>query len=225
MERQLDQAAGLLLQCDLERRGVTVLTKTQTEAIVGDMRAQAVHLADGRELAADIVVFAVGVRPNIDLARDGGLDVNRGIIVDDFMATSEPGVFAVGECVEHRGQIFGLVGPLWEQARICAAVLCGDIPEPYVAPVLHTSLKVTGVDVFSAGVLEARDDGDEEITLRDAGCGQYKKLMIRDGHLAGAILYGEIADGPWFVELIESKRDIAPLRDSLIFGRALAPAA
>jgi nitrite reductase (NADH) large subunit len=225
MERQLDQAAGLLLQRDLERRGITVLTKAQTEAVVGDMRAEAVHLADGRELAADIVVFAVGVRPNIDLARGGGLDVNRGIIVDDFMATSEPGVFAVGECVEHRGQIFGLVGPLWEQARICAAVLCGDIPEPYVAPVLHTSLKVTGVDVFSAGVLEARDDGDEEITLRDAGCGQYKKLVIRDGRLAGAILYGEIADGPWFVELIESKRDIASLRDSLIFGRALAPAA
>jgi nitrite reductase (NADH) large subunit len=225
MERQLDQAAGLLLQRDLERRGITVLTKAQTEAIVGDTRAEAVHLADGRELAADIVVFAVGVRPNIDLARGAGLDVNRGIIVDDFMATSEPGVFAVGECVEHRGQIFGLVGPLWEQARTCAAVLCGDVPGPYVAPVPHTSLKVTGVDVFSAGVLEARDDGDEEITLRDAGCGQYKKLMIRDGRLAGAILYGEIADGPWFVELIESKRDIAPLRDSLIFGRALAPAA
>jgi nitrite reductase (NADH) large subunit len=225
MERQLDQAAGLLLQRDLERRGITVLTKAQTEAVVGDTRAEAVHLADGRELAADIVVFAVGVRPNIDLARGAGLDVNRGIIVDDFMATSEPGVFAVGECVEHRGQIFGLVGPLWEQARTCAAVLCGDVPGPYVAPVPHTSLKVTGVDVFSAGVLEARDDGDEEITLRDAGCGQYKKLMIRDGRLAGAILYGEIADGPWFVELIESKRDIAPLRDSLIFGRALAPAA
>jgi nitrite reductase (NADH) large subunit len=225
MERQLDQAAGLLLQRDLERRGITVLTKAQTEAIVGDVRAEAVHLADGRQLAADIVVFAAGVRPNIDLARNGGLDVNRGIIVDDFMATSEPGVFAVGECVEHRGQIFGLVAPLWEQARICAAVLCGDIPAPYVAPVPHTSLKVTGVDVFSAGVLEARDDGDEEITLRDAGCGQYKKLMIRDGRLAGAILYGEIADGPWFVELIESKRDIAPLRDTLIFGRALSPAA
>ncbi len=225
MERQLDRAAGLLLQHDLETRGIAVLTTAQTEAVAGDMRAEAVQLADGRELAADIVVFAVGVRPNIDLARAAGLDVNRGIIVDDFMATSAPDVFAVGECVEHRGQIFGLVGPLWEQARICAAVLCGDIPGPYVAPVPHTSLKVTGVDVFSAGVLEARDEGDEEITLRDAGCGQYKKLVIRDGRLAGAILYGEIADGPWFVELIQSKRDIAPLRDNLIFGRALAPAA
>ena len=225
MERQLDEAAGLLLQRDLEKRGITVLTKAQTEAIVGDTRAEAVQLADGRELAADLVVFAVGVRPNIDLARSGGLDVNRGIIVDDFMATSEPDIFGVGECIEHHGQTFGLVGPLWEQARICAVVLCGGTPEPYVAPVPHTSLKVTGVDVFSAGVLEARDDGDEELTLRDAGSGQYKKLVVRDGRLAGAILYGEIADGPWFVELIESKRDIAPLRDSLIFGRALATAA
>jgi nitrite reductase (NADH) large subunit len=225
MERQLDEAAGLLLQRDLERSGVTVLTKAHTEAIVGEARAEAVQLADGRELPADLVVFAVGVRPNIDLARSGGLDVNRGIIVDDFMTTSEPGIFAVGECVEHRGQTFGLVGPLWEQARICAAVLSGDAPEPYVAPVPHTSLKVTGIDVFSAGVLEARDDGDEEITLRDAGSGQYKKLVLRDGRLVGAILYGEIADGPWFAELIESKRNITPFRDGLIFGRALANAA
>jgi len=222
MERQLDEAAGLLLQRDLERSGITVLTKAQTEAIVGDNRVKAVQLADGRELAADLVVFAVGVRANIDLARAAGLDVNRGIIVDDFMATSEPGIFAVGECIEHHGQTFGLVGPLWEQARICAVALCGDIPEPYVAPIPHTSLKVTGVDVFSAGVLEARDDGDEEITLRDGGSGQYKKLVVRNGRLAGAILYGEITDGPWFVELIQSKREIASLRDGLIFGRALA---
>jgi len=225
MERQLDEAAGLLLQRDLERSGITVLTKAQTEAIVGDNRVKAAQLADGRELAADLVVFAVGVRANIDLARAAGLDVNRGIIVDDFMATSEPGIFAVGECIEHHGQTFGLVGPLCEQARICAVALCGDIPEPYVAPIPHTSLKVTGVDVFSAGVLEARDDGDEEITLRDGGRGQYKKLVLREGRLAGAILYGEITDGPWFVELIQSKREIASLRDGLIFGRALARAA
>jgi nitrite reductase (NADH) large subunit len=225
MERQLDEAAGLLLQRDLEKSGITVLTKAQTEAIVGDAHVEAVQLGDGRALAADLVVFAVGVRPNIDLARAAGLDVNRGIIVDDFMATSEPGIFAVGECIEHHGQTFGLVGPLWEQARVCAAALCGDMPERYVAPVPHTSLKVTGVDVFSAGALEARDDGDEELTLRDAGRGQYKKLVLREGRLAGAILYGEITDGPWFVELMESKRDVAPLRDSLIFGRALARAA
>jgi nitrite reductase (NADH) large subunit len=225
MERQLDEAAGLLLQRDLEKSGITVLTKAQTEAIVGDTHVEAVQLGDGRALAADLVVFAVGVRPNIDLARAAGLDVNRGIIVDDFMATSEPGIFAVGECIEHHGQTFGLVGPLWEQARVCAAALCGDMPERYVAPVPHTSLKVTGVDVFSAGALEARDDGDEELTLRDAGRGQYKKLVLREGRLAGAILYGEITDGPWFVELMESKRHIAPFRDSLIFGCALTRAA
>jgi nitrite reductase (NADH) large subunit len=225
MERQLDEAAGLLLQRDLERSGITVLTKAHTEAIVGDNRVKAVQLADGRELPADLVIFAVGVRPNIDLAHAAGFDVNRGVIVNDFMTTSAADVFAVGECIEHRGQTFGLVGPLWEQARICAAVLCGESPEPYTAPTPHTSLKVTGVDVFSAGVLEARDDADEEITLRDAGSGQYKKLILRGGHLAGAILYGEITDGPWFVELIDSKCEIAPLRDGLIFGRALAMAA
>jgi nitrite reductase (NADH) large subunit len=225
MERQLDEAAGLLLQRDLEKSGITVLTKAQTEAIVGDTHVEAVQLGDGRALAADLVVFAVGVRPNIDLARAAGLDVNRGIIVDDFMATSEPDIFAVGECIEHHGQTFGLVGPLWEQARICAAVLCGNTAEPYVAPAPHTSLKVADIDVFSAGVLEARDDGDEEITLSDVGSGQYKKLVLRDGRLVGTILYGEIADGPWFVELIESKRHITPLRDGLIFGRTLAMAA
>ncbi len=224
MERQLDEAAGLLLKRDLERGGLTILTRAQTEAIIGDNRVKAVRLADGRELAADLVVFAVGVKPNIDLARDAGLDVNRGIVVDDFLTTSDPDIFAVGECIEHRGQTFGLVGPLWEQARICAEVLCGGAPAPYVSPAPHTSLKVTGVDVFSAGVLSARDDGDEEITLRDAGAGHYKKLVVRDGRLVGAILYGEIADGPWFTELINVRRDITRMRDSLIFGSALAMA-
>jgi nitrite reductase (NADH) large subunit len=222
MERQLDEAAGLLLQRDLEQTGLTVLTRAQTEAIVGDNRVKAVRLADGSELPADLVVFAVGVKPNIDLARDAGLDVNRGIDVDDFMRTSDPDIFAVGECVEHRGQTFGLVGPLWEQARTCAEVLCGGTPAPYAAAAPHTSLKVTGVDVFSAGVLKARDDGDEEITLRDAAARQYKKLVVRDGRLLGAILYGEIADGPWFTELIHAGRDITAMRDSLIFGQALA---
>jgi nitrite reductase (NADH) large subunit len=225
MERQLDEAAGLLLQRDLERTGLTILTRAQTEAIVGDNHVRAVLLADGREIPADLVVFAVGVKPNIDLARKAGIDVNRGITVDDFMRTSDHDIFAVGECVEHRGLTFGLVGPLWEQARTCAEVLCGGTPAPYVAVAPHTSLKVTGVDVFSAGVLKARDDGDEEITLRDAAAGCYKKLVVRGGRLLGAILYGEIADGPWFAELINSGRDIAPIRDSLIFGHALAAAA
>jgi nitrite reductase (NADH) large subunit len=224
MERQLDEAAGLLLQHDLERTGLTVLTRAQTEALVGDNRVRAVLLADGREIAADLVVFAVGVKPNISLARDAGLDVNRGIDVDDFMRTSDPDIFAVGECVEHRGQTFGLVGPLWEQARTCAEVLCGGRPAPYVAAAPHTSLKVTGVDVFSAGVLAARDDADEEITLRDAGSRLYKKLVVRGGRLIGAILYGEIGDGPWFAELINAGRDITSMRDSLIFGHALAAA-
>lgn len=225
MERQLDEAAGLTLQRDLERRGMKFITRAHTEAILGDDRARAVQLADGRELPADLVVFAIGVRPNIDLARKASLDVNRGIIVDDEMMTSDPAIFAVGECVEHRGQVFGLVGPLWNQARACAAALCGEPSADFEPPTIYTSLKVSGIHVFSAGALAARDDGDEEITLRDATGGIYKKLVLRDNKLVGAILLGDIADGPWMVELIESRQNLAALRDRLIFGRALALAA
>jgi nitrite reductase (NADH) large subunit len=225
MERQLDEAAGLLLQRDLVDRGVTVMTKAETEAIVGNHFVEAVRLADGRELQADLVVFAVGVRPNIDLARHAGIAVDRGIIVDDLLMTREADVFAVGECVEHRGQTFGLVGPLWDQARTCAGTLTGAEPSAYVPPTPFTSLKITGVDIFSAGALSARDDGDEEMTLRDAARAQYKKLVVRDGRLVGAILYGEISDGPWFVELMESKCDVSAFRDLLLFDRALAQAA
>lgn len=225
MERQLDQAAGHLLQNDLVKRGVKVMTRTETEAILGEHFVEGVRLADGRELRADMVVFAIGVRPQIDLARKIGLEVNRAIIVDDAMQTSDPDIFAVGECVEHRGQTFGLVAPLWTQARTCAAALTDEEPIAYAPPTNYTSLKITGIDVFSAGVLGARDDGDEEITLRDAARSQYKKLVLRDGVLVGVILYGEISDGPWFVELMESKRDTSTFRDALLFGRALARAA
>ena len=224
MERQLDEAAGLVLQRTLESRGLEILTRAHLEEIIGDERVRAVRLADGRMIDADLVVLAIGVRPNSDLARAAGLDVNRGIVVDDAMLTSDAAIHAVGECVEHRGRTFGLVGPLWDQARACAAALCGLEAAPYVAPTPFTSLKITGVHVFSAGVLGARDDADEEITLRDAASGVYKKLVVRDARLTGAILYGDIADGPWFVDLIESSSDVSALRDLLMFGRAAAAA-
>ena len=225
MERQLDEAAALFLQRDLERRGVRVITGAHTEAILGEDRVSVVQLADGRQLPAELLVLAIGVRPQIDLAKQSGLDVNRGIIVDDCMRSSDANIFAVGECAEHRGNNYGLVGPLWDQSRACAAALCGEAPARYAAPTLYTSLKITGVHVFSAGALVARDDGDEEITLRDAAGGTYKKLVLRDRKLVGAVLYGDIADGPWFVELIESRRDVSAFRDRLVFGRALAAAA
>jgi nitrite reductase (NADH) large subunit len=224
MERQLDVAAGQLLQRDLDRRGIAFFTDGQTEEILGTERAEGVQLTDGRSIPADLVVLAIGIRPNIDLARAAGLQVNRGIVVFDDMRTSDPEIFAVGECVEHRGQIFGLVAPLWDQAKVCAAHLAGDETAVFASQALSTSLKITGVDVFSAGALMAADDGDDEITLRDASRGLYKKIVLRDGKLVGAVLYGEVADGQWYLQLMRDKEDVTALREHLVFGRAFAEA-
>jgi nitrite reductase (NADH) large subunit len=222
MERQLDAAAGALLLRDLEGRGIDFVMGAQTEEIAGAQRAEAVLLADGRRLPADLVVLAVGVRPNIDLARAAKLDANRGVLVGDDMATSDPLVYAVGECIEHNGQVFGLVAPIWEQARVCGARLAGDTGAVYVPPPVFTSLKITGIDVFSAGALAAADDSEEEITLHDARGGLYKKVILRGDRIIGSLLYGDTADGPWHVELMRDKTEIAPIRDQIVFGRAYA---
>jgi nitrite reductase [NAD(P)H] large subunit len=222
MERQLDVAAGELLRRDLEARGIAILTNSQTEEIVGDKRADALLLADGRRIPADFVVLAVGIRPNIDLARAADLDVNRGILVGDDMATSDPHIFAVGECIEHNGQVFGLVAPIWEQAKVCGARLAGDETAVYLPPPVFTSLKITGIDVFSAGRLTAADAADEEITLHDEKRGLYKKVILRDDRIVGSVLYGSVADGPWYVELMRARADVSLLRDQIVFGRAFA---
>jgi nitrite reductase (NADH) large subunit len=222
MERQLDAAAGALLQRDLEARGIGIFTNSQTEDIVGTERAEAVVLADGRCIATDFVVLAAGIRPNIDFVRSARLDANRGILVGDDMATSDPNIYAVGECVEHNGQVFGLVAPIWEQTKVCAARLAGDHSATYVPPPAFTSLKITGIDVFSAGALAAADDSDEEITLHDAKGGLYKKLILRGERIVGVTLYGEVADGPWYVQLMHDKVDVSSLRDRIVFGRAVA---
>jgi nitrite reductase (NADH) large subunit len=222
MERQLDAASGQMLQRDLDRRGIAFFTNGQTEEITGSERAEGVRLADGRFIPADLVVLAIGIRPNIDLARVAELEVNRGIVVTDAMRTSDPDIFAVGECVEHRGQVFGLVAPLWDQAKVVAAQLSGDETALFSSRALSTSLKITGVDVFSAGALMAADEADDEITLRDDNHGLYKKIVLREGRLVGAVLYGDVADGSWYLDLIRNKTDIAALRDRLVFGRAFA---
>jgi nitrite reductase (NADH) large subunit len=224
MERQLDAAAGQLLQRDLDRRGIAFFTDGQTEEILGTERAEAVRLADGRTIPADLVVLAIGIRPNIDLARAAELDVNRGIKVYDDMRTSDPAIFAVGECVEHRGQVFGLVAPIWDQAKVCAAQLAGDETAVFASQALSTSLKITGIDVFSAGALMAAGENDDEITLRDDSRGLYKKIVLRDGKLVGAVLYGEVADGPWYLQLMRDKQDVSALRERLVFGRAFTEA-
>ena len=224
MERQLDAAAGALLHRDLDARGIAFFTNSQTEEIVGAERAEAVVLADGRSIACDFVVLAVGIRPNVDLAREAKLEINRGILVGDDMATSDPDIYAVGECIEHNGQVFGLVAPIWDQAKVCGARLAGDTTAVYVPPPVFTSLKITGVDVFSAGALAAADDADEELTLHDAKRGLYKKVILRNDKVVGSVLYGDVADGPWYVQLMREKTDVSAFRDQIVFGRAFAQA-
>lgn len=216
MERQLDPAAGYLLQKDLERRGIKVHCKGATKAILGHERVEAVLLEDGTTYPADIVVMAVGIRPETRLARDAGIEVNRGVVVDDHMVTSDPDILALGECVEHDGQLFGLVAPLYDQAKVLAATLAGQASA--FRPVqTATKLKVTGCDLFSAGDF-AEAEGREDIVFRDPGRGIYKRLVLEGPRIVGAVMYGDTADGTWFFNQIKDATDITDLRETLIFG-------
>jgi nitrite reductase (NADH) large subunit len=218
MERQLDATAAALLKRAVEARGISVLLKAETERVEGRDRVEAVMLKDGRIVPAEIVVVAVGVHPNTDLARDGGIAVNRGIVVDDGLTTSVSDVHAIGECAEHLGQCYGLVEPAYEQARVLARRLAGE-QASYGGSVVATNLKVSGVHVFSAGDFLG-DPGTESIVL--SGFGTYKKLVIADGRLVGAVLFGDTADGLWYLDLIRSGAPVATMRNELAFGRALA---
>ena len=224
MERQLDVAAGTLLAGDLQRRGIKVLTAANTKALLGDDRVRAVQLADGTELPADLVVMAVGIRPNGELGRTIGLETKRGIVVDDGMRTSDPAIYAIGECVEHRGQTYGLVAPLWDMAKVCADRITETAETDYRGTVTGTRLKVTGIDMFSAG--DIRDGGDgEDIVLRDPARGVYKRLILKDDRLTGIVLYGDAAEGNWYFQLLKDATPIGALRDNLIFGQAFATGA
>jgi nitrite reductase (NADH) large subunit len=220
MERQLDARAGEMLKKAVEAKGVRVLLKAETAGLVGTQRVEAVALKDGRTLPADLVVVAVGIRPRTELAIAAGIKVNRGIVVDDNLETSMPGIFSIGECAEHRGRCYGLVEPAYEQARVLARRLAGENIS-YAGSILATNLKVSGVSVFSAGDFLGAP-GTDQIVLCDPGLGTYKKLVIADDRLAGAVLFGDTADGLWYLDLIRSGQSIARLRDDLIFGRALA---
>jgi nitrite reductase (NADH) large subunit len=221
MERQLDARAGALLQQELVARGIGFVLPVETAAIVGDARATGVQLKDGHILPADLVVMAVGIRPDAALARGAGLACNRGVMVDDAMRTSDPAIHAIGECSEHRGQCHGLVAPIWDQVTACARALAGE-RVAFAAKPVATSLKVSGVAVYSAGELAARE-GAQEIVLEDGARGVYRKLVLRDGRLAGAVLFGDAADGPWFFDLMQQRRDVSAMRGDLIFGPAFAP--
>jgi nitrite reductase (NADH) large subunit len=223
MERQLDPVAGGLLQRELDGRGLNFFMNGQTEEIFGDGRVEGVRLADGREIPGDLVVMAIGIRPNIDLAKGCDLEINRGIVVDDAMRTSDPDIFAVGECVEHRGKTYGLVAPLYEMAKVCADRLVNAEGKTYAGSVLSTKLKVTGVDVFSAGNFSGGEDCSD-LTFHDTARQVYKKLVLRDGRLEGAVLYGDVADSGWYFELLRKREDVSAFRDALLFGQSIVAA-
>ena len=218
MERQLDEAAGYLLRKDLERRGISVLVNASTKAIVGENKADGVELADGTVIPAEIVVMAVGIRPETRVAKAAGLEVNRGIVVSPRMTTSAPDVLALGECVEFEGQLFGLVAPLYDQAKVVAATLLGQ-QAAFAPKELSTKLKVTGCDLFSAGDFAAAENR-EDIVLRDPSRGIYRRLVLEDNRVVGAVMYGDTAEGGWFFDLIRDRKDVSDMRDTLIFGQA-----
>ena len=218
MERQLDPPAAYLLEKALNDRGIEIITKANTKRIVGEDKVEGIELEDGRVIEGTIVVMAVGIRPAAQLAKDAGVVTNRGIVVDDGMMTSDGSIYALGECAEHRGVCYGLVAPLYESAKTLADRLIGGASE-YRGSVVNTKLKVTGINLFSAGDFAEGEDR-EEIVLRDATAGVYKRLVLRDNRIVGAVLYGETADGAWFFDMIKRGTDISEMRDTLIFGQA-----
>jgi len=219
MERQLDEAAGYLLRKALVDKGITVKCAANSKEIIGkDGHVCALMLDDGTTLPCDLLVMAVGIRPNVALASEAGLAVGKGIHVDDQMVTSDPDVLAVGECVEHDGMIFGLVAPLYDQAKVAAQSLMGASAQ-FVQKELSTKLKVTGCDLFSAGDF-AEGEGREDIVFRDPARGVYRRLVLENDVVVGAVMYGDTADSNWFFGLIRDKTNIADMRDTLIFGPA-----
>ncbi len=221
LERQLDEVAGRMLQQSLEDKGLKFLLQKQTEALLqaGSGRVGAVRFKDGMQIPAELVVMAAGIRPNFALAEAAGIHCQRGIVVSDTMQTYDPRVYAVGECVSHRGITYGLVAPLFEQAKVAANHLAGYGIGRYQGSVTSTKLKVTGIDLFSAGDFQGGSSDSEEITLNDPHGGVYKKLVIRDNKLVGGVMYGDTADGPWYFQLLKDGRDIHDIRDQLIFGQ------
>jgi len=218
MERQLDKPASALLKASLEKRGLRFLMEAATEEIIGNGRARGVRFKDGSEIAADLVVMGVGIVPNTALARQAGLHCERGIVVNDVMQTFDPRIYAVGECAQHRGIAYGLVAPLFEQGKVAANQLAGLGYASYKGSVTSTKLKVTGIDLFSAGEFNEAE-GDEVISLQDPAAGTYKKLVISNNRIKGAVLYGDTIDGSWYFQLMREGTRIADFRKTILFGQ------
>lgn len=216
MERQLDAEGAALLAAAMGERGITVRLNSATKGFVGVDKVEGVELQDGTVIPADLVVIAIGVRPNTDLARAAGLNVKRGVVVDDRLASDDPAIFAIGECAEHRGSVYGLVEPAYEQARVLATCLAGRAAA-YAGSLLSTNLKVSGVGVFSAGEFEA-GAGAETLVLRDGAAGIYRKFVLREGRLSGCVLVGDTKGALFYLGLIRSGQDISAIRADLPFG-------
>jgi len=226
MERQLDPTAAQLLQHSLAQRGLSFRMKAETAEIVGQngkVTGLRFKDADKSLIDAEIVVMAVGIRPNIELAKKAGLHCGKGLVVNDTMQTYDPRIYAVGECVEHRSSVYGLVAPLWDQARVCANHLAYRGHTHYGGSVTATQLKVTGIDMYSAGDFADGED-TETLTYADIRRGVYKRIVLRDNHIQGVVLYGETRDGGWYFKHMQAGTDVSDWRDLLLFGKAFVEA-
>lgn len=223
LNRQLDKFAAQLLQSELEQRGITFKMATKLKKLVGNDAKHiiAAQFEDNSELACDLLISAIGIEPNIAIAQEAGLYCEHGIVVNDTLQSYDPSIYAVGECIQHRGSTFGLVAPLFEQAKVCANHLSAHGVAEYVTLPTATKLKVTGIQLFSVGNFMGAE-GSESITFSDPALGIYKKLVLKENQLIGAILYGDTADGIWYQELLEKKTNVFEMCDKLIFGKAYA---
>jgi len=221
LNKQMDRQAGEMLQKELEQRGLKFKMAAKTQQLIGDENGhiKAVRFEDGSELECDLFIMAIGVRPNMALAQEAGVYCERGIVVNDTLQSYDPSIYAVGECIQHRGDTFGLVAPLFEQAKVCANHLSDHGVAEYITLPTATKLKVTGINLFSVGDFMG-DESSENIHFADPALGIYKKLVIKANKLIGAVLYGDTADGNWYQELVEKEEPVSGIRDMLIFGKA-----
>ncbi|MFU8790341.1 MAG: NAD(P)/FAD-dependent oxidoreductase, partial [Methylobacter sp.] len=223
LNRQMDRPAANMLQAELERRGLKFKMAAKLQQLLGDEHGHitAVAFDDGSQLECDLFITAIGVRPNMALAQKAGIYCRRGIVVNDTLQSFDPSIYAVGECIEHRGATFGLVAPLFEQAKVCANHLSAHGAAEYITLPTATKLKVTGINLFSVGDFQG-DENCENIHFTDPSAGIYKKLVIKANKLIGAVLYGDTADGSWYQHLLEQGENISGIRDVLVFGKAYA---
>jgi nitrite reductase (NADH) large subunit len=218
MDQQLDQAASDLMQTELEAKGMTFLIDYDTAEFMGQDRVEKVRFSNGIEVEADLVVIAVGVRPNIALAQQSGIMCERGVLVDDTLKTYSKNIYAVGECVQYRNETFGLVAPLFKQAKVCAAQLANVSNNKYQSSVTATKLKVTGINVFSAGDFNG-DEQSDILIYQDPSRHIYKKLVLKENKIIGTLLYGDTRDGNWYFSLLGMQKDVSAMREDIIFGK------